>query len=477
MPKGKNGERIMGKTQKIEMQNLKITSHGECKLIENIQGNNCSPILLLKGDDYEKGFAYGKLLAKKISKQISRVLTVCFALDGGFVPNGKDVPKKEHIASGKKKALERVNNDLMPAIEKQAPYIMKQVTGMYEGVKSVGEPIDYDDILIFATMPESVDRPAGCSSFAAWGGATKEGNLIHAANQDFESYGILHENIIVLIEQLENGHTYMGPTFLGMLGAASFVNSAGVSYSEMTSSSRPYVWPQIPHYWQAKLIAQNASTIDDAYEIIEKTGGTTGWNILVAETKTEQNAASIEVVGDKIGKRVPGKNTPNRLYVTNHFMAYPNTDGYTGPNLVKEQFELFSTKKSAIKRLYGDENVQWSDIDTAEKFINMIKCPRYEKYAKLLSDNYTNIDTDMAIDAQSVSPICDFGDNLAQKMQYTPPFENLYGYVEPICAQYLRSIYTCVLLPEQGTIYLAAGATPAQDGAFYEYNLQEFLSI
>ncbi len=457
-------------------QKSEITRHDKCALIENLESMFCSPVLVLKGSDYEKGYGYGRLLALKISKQISVMLTACYALDGGFVPDGKAVPSDEQMKLGKSKILERLKKEILPAIESETPYILKQVIGMYDGIRSKGVTIDYDDLLIFSTAPESIDRPAGCSSFCAFDNATKDKELIHAANQDFESYCTLHENIIVLIEESENGHTYMGPTFLGMLFAASFVNSEKLGYSEMTSSSRPYAWPQIPHYWQAKLIAQNANSVKTAYDIIKNTGGTTGWNILVSQTQPKNACASIEVVGDKIGIREPSKKAENMLYVTNHFMAYPGVDGYTGPNLVKDQFALFSTKKSTIRRLYGDENVQWSDIDTSEKWENLIQCPRYDKYDRLLTEEYGEIDVQTAIKAQSISPICDYGENLAKKTQYTPPFENLYGYTRPVCVQYLRSIYSCVLKPKDGIIYLAAGATPAQEGTFYKYNLQEILS-
>ncbi len=479
----------MQNTKDFSLTNAKITRHEKCALIENTDSEFCTPVLLLRGNDYEKGFAYGKLLAHRLSSQVSRLLTTVYALDGGFAPDGKTAPGEEVLQNGKKRALKRVNEDLMPAIKQHTPFMLQQVQGMFDGIKSEGEKIDYDDLLIFATTPESIDRPAGCSSFSAWGGATKSGELIHAANQDFESYGTLHKNIIMIAEECEGGYTYMGPAFLGMVSAASFINSANLSYSEMTSSSKPYVWPQIPHYWQAKLIAKSAKTVDEAYKIAQTTGGTTGWNLLVSQTAPAQTAASIELVGEKIGKRVPTAAAKNKLFVTNHFMAYPGTEGYEGPNLVQEQFELFSTKKSAIKRLFGDENVQWCDIDTPEKWQALIQCPRYLKYEELLmgahvefdtkeanSADSGNIDVELAITAQSAKPICDFGEDTAPKAQYTDVFKQLYGFEAAIEAQSLRSIYSCVMLPESGTIYLAAGAVPAQCGTFYKYNMNDIFN-
>jgi hypothetical protein len=54
---------------------------------------------------------------------------------------------------------------------------------------------------------------------------------------------------------------------------------------------------------------------------------------------------------------------------------------------------------------------------------------------------------------------------------------HLFGIEREIVLEYLWSVYSAVLIPEEGTLWIAVGEIPAQRGPFWYVNLNEQLEI
>lgn len=467
----------MSKINDYDFVGAKITAYKNCVLYEHPEMDDCSPVLLLQGAAYEKGFAYGKLMTDRITKIVGRICTFVFALFGGWQPDGQSIPAMEQIHEGKKRILLQTYRDLVPAMVQETDFWV-ELKGLYDGMKENGSPIDFDDLLVFNASPESYTRTQGCSNFAAWDSGSKDGSLYHGLNLDYGTLAELPKNLITVIEKNDKGYSYLAVTYLGCIFPASFVNSGKISYGELTASTILSAWPQLPHYWQAKKIAVEAGSVEGAYEIMKKTGGTTGFMNLVAQANGKNYAAVIEAAADLVGIRRPAKDYPCTIYDTNYMTGYPGLEGYEGPNLVKPQIEYFNTQKDALKRICNRDSISWSDVDTIEKWRSVLNCERYSSYTRQIKESYGHIDLAKAIEIQSTDPICFRGEKQYEEILFAPEFKQLYGIKSEIRHRSsMRSLYTCVFKPESGDMWLASGKEPAQDGDFYRVNLYEGLKI
>jgi len=452
----------------------KKTTFENCTLFEDLNNYDKPPVLVLSGSSYEKGFAYGKLMHSKITESISRVCTQVYALKGGWKVDGTTKPTLEEINKGKLIVQNRIYKDIVPAIISKVPETWTQINGLYDGLKDSGSPIDFDDLLAWNTAPESFSNSKGCSNFAVWNDSTIDKKLYHGITMDYDTFGILHKNVVLIVEKNHDFNDFIGVTFIGMISPNSFINESGVSLGEMTSSSVLEAWPQISHFIQVKKIATEANNISDAYNIIKKTGGTTGFLHMVCQTKPFTDSAVIETAGALTGIRRAISAIPNAIYATNHFHAYPGLEGYEGPNLVEGQIEKWSTNEKLVKKQFGLDNLSWENVDTIGKWKKLMKTDRIDAYEKYLSDNDGSFSLNNIIELHSQQPICNSGDTLADEIIMAPKCRHLYDLEFPITNRiHMRSLYCCVIVPEDHTLYIAAGNEPAQSGTFYKISLDD----
>ena len=75
----------------------------------------------------------------------------------------------------------------------------------------------------------------------------------------------------------DEGNAYLGVCYCGSMFPMSFLNDKGISYGKMASHSAECAWPQLPHWLQARLLAMQANTLDEAVAHGLRTGGTSGF--------------------------------------------------------------------------------------------------------------------------------------------------------------------------------------------------------
>ncbi len=131
------------------------------------------------------------------------------------------------------------------------------------------------------------------------------------------------------------------------------------------------------------------------------------------------------------------------------------------------KFELYRKNLNAINTYFSGNSLTWMDIDTYDKWKSHFSCPRFEQYERILDRYHGKIDINLAIAIQSMKPLSIVPET-AQPEVLAPPFMQLYDIVAPIVSQDLCSLYSCIMKPEDGTIWVAAGEKPAQAGTFVE---------
>lgn len=480
--------------------------------LEQPAGENHPPILHIEGSHYEMGFQQGYLLADRIAGAYSSLFT--------FVAYQYYPTKEEVVLDGAQlnafyeRLIQQSKKFFLSAIQNKTPQLFEEIQGMADGLAAKGSLFGFDDIVAMAALCDVMDNNMlfsdffelagntvempksgmGCSGFAAWGAATFDGRMIHGANQDLPTNGILDQTIVTIAKP-DTGNAFLQVSFPGWF-LMSGMNEAGISTNEMASPSSDTNLienPEIPHTLLMRMIVQYANDLEEAKETIRIYGGASGWNILVSDSNTRE-AVDIECSTLKVGTVYPWNdpstvsvNEAQGLCVTNQYMSCPEFRGYTGENLTLDQMKYDCVDTSS----WGTGNeykVNWE-----AQFQEFQKPPyhrseswdRWNRLWELYDSKYGAIAVEDVITFMSDTKKGPHGGIISQasneyKFFEGAPVPHINGPDKAIIFYGLASIYSCVFDPESsenGVIWIAAaGAKPAQKGKFYPIDFVESLN-
>lgn len=158
----------------------------------------------------------------------------------------------------------------------------------------------------------------GCSSFAAWGEKSENGNLILGRNFDFYVNDAFAENKIVAFIKPKEGHPFMMVTWPGMIGAVSGMNKEGLTVTINASKSKIPMSAKTPISILTREILQHAQNINEAIAIAKKRKVFVSESIMVGSAQ-DNRAVLIEVSPEKMDLY----DVPNsqQLICSNHFQS------------------------------------------------------------------------------------------------------------------------------------------------------------
>ncbi|WP_053991967.1 C45 family peptidase [Mangrovimonas sp. TPBH4] len=158
----------------------------------------------------------------------------------------------------------------------------------------------------------------GCSSFAAWGENTEDGNLVIGRNFDFYAGDEFSENKIIAFVQPTNGYKFMSVTWAGMIGVVSGMNEKGLTVTINAGKSKVPMEAKTPISIVTREILQYASTIEEAIAIAKKREVFVSESIFVGSA-ADNRAVTIEVSPENFGVyEVPNS---EELICSNHFQS------------------------------------------------------------------------------------------------------------------------------------------------------------
>ncbi|MFH6956060.1 C45 family autoproteolytic acyltransferase/hydrolase [Flavobacterium aquidurense] len=158
----------------------------------------------------------------------------------------------------------------------------------------------------------------GCSSFAAWGEKSEDGNLILGRNFDFYVNDAFAENKIVAFINPKKGHQFMMVTWPGMIGSVSGMNEEGLTVTINASKSKIPLIAKTPISILTREILQHAKNIDEAIAIAKKSEVFVSESIMVGSAN-DNKAILIEVSPKKMDVyEVPNS---DELFCSNHFQG------------------------------------------------------------------------------------------------------------------------------------------------------------
>ncbi len=237
-------------------------------------------VIEAEGSPYEIGFQYGKACP-----EISQILDITYQLFGG----------KEQAKATAQKYLPMY----LPPAQQYAPEIIDEMKGI-----AAGANLDFQDIFFFnITYEISVTAEMGCTSFAAGGGATVDGQVIAGQNFDFLSQW---QDLIVLLKIKPSG----GPNILAVTPAGGLgligLNSAGISLNLNLLRNRESLTPKggVPaHIILRKVLA--SENLGEAIGTIASAKGRAAKNYLLASDQGD--IIDVEVTSDDLDIHYPVK--------------------------------------------------------------------------------------------------------------------------------------------------------------------------
>lgn len=158
----------------------------------------------------------------------------------------------------------------------------------------------------------------GCSSFAAWGEKSEDGNLILGRNFDFYAGDDFAKDKIVAFVNPKEGHSFMMVTWPGMIGAVSGMNSEGVTVTINAAKSRIPLSAKTPVSILTREILQYAANLDEAVVIAKKRKVFVSESIMVGSAN-DGKAIIIEVTPHNFG--VYEVQNSSQLICSNHFQS------------------------------------------------------------------------------------------------------------------------------------------------------------
>lgn len=158
----------------------------------------------------------------------------------------------------------------------------------------------------------------GCSSFAAWGEKSEDGNLILGRNFDFYVNDAFAENKIVAFINPKEGYPFMMVTWPGMVGTVSGMNKEGLTVTINAGKSKIPIIAKTPISILTREILQHAKNIDEAVAIAKKRQLFVSESIMVGSAQ-DNKAILIEVSPEKMDV-FDAPNT-NQLICSNHFQS------------------------------------------------------------------------------------------------------------------------------------------------------------
>jgi isopenicillin-N N-acyltransferase-like protein len=302
------------------------------------EGKRKIKIVEVSGNSYEMGFQYGAACP-----EISKMIDITYQVFGGKDKAG--ILANKYIPA------------YLPFAEKYAPEIVDEMKGMATGAK-----LDFQDIFFLnITYEISVPSVMGCTSFAAAGKATGNGEVITGQNFDFLT---MWEDIIVLLK-MEPNH---GPKILAVAPAGCLgligLNSAGISLNLNLLRNKESLTPNggVPSHIILRKVLM-CENIGEAIGVIASAEMRSAKNYLLASD--EGDAVDVEVTMDDLDVHYPERGilTHANCFKTDRFKSADLAPIYWPDSYIRGQrlYQLMENQHGSlsvdvIKQLLQDHN-------------------------------------------------------------------------------------------------------------------------
>ena len=316
-------------------------------------------IVYLNGTFYEMGYELGSLVKQEISVN-TRAFRSYYAKQGIYQKELKDI------------------------WDLQKPYISQEVIDYIQGCADALE-VPFEDVACI-WVAEGAAYVHKCSSFAAWGSATKDGKLIQMRSLEFPlgiqdplTKDFVQDSPLLVIADPTDYNAFMYPTFAGYV-VEDGMNEKGIAVSNMWSPNTDQTCFGAPMGIRLFEALYRSSTAQEAIDII--TGDRTfGYNFIVSDAKIPIGYA-VETTASKYYAGTWNSSVES----LNPFWSIPQvvrrTNCFLNPDLASTQRDIYSPRSSRYwMSLFSENPEPWPIIWN-----------HYKALSKGIEENYGELD-------------------------------------------------------------------------------------
>lgn len=181
-----------------------------------------------------------------------------------------------------------------------------------------------------------------CTSFAAWGDKSEDGNLILGRNFDFYAGDEFAKEKIVNFINPSQGYKFMSVSWAGMIGVVSGMNEKGLTVTINAGKSDIPLVAKDPISLVTREILQYAKNIEQAIAIAKKRSVFVSESIMVGSAE-DNKAVLIEISPDNFGVyEVVNSNT---LVCSNHFQSEAYQSDKKNQKHIQESHSMYRFKR------------------------------------------------------------------------------------------------------------------------------------
>ena len=223
-------------------------------------------VLFLKGTPEEMGRQHGELLRKEVRNLTERIL---FGVGVG-----------SSFAKGK-----WFFGEIEQAHARLAPFISGRTYRELDAL-AAASGLPTQEVRLANFFPELFH----CTGFAIHGEATAGGRIFHGRVLDYLRGVGLEQNATVMVFQPDQGHAWVNVGYAGFIGTVTAMNEKQISIGEMGGRGEGN-WDGKPMAQLLREVMENASTLEEAVEIMRKGPRTCEYYYVIADGKTKQSIA------------------------------------------------------------------------------------------------------------------------------------------------------------------------------------------
>lgn len=293
------------------------------------KGESTFPLIVVRGTPYEMGYHLGRQFSEEMHRFVPAALTGIMA------------------------ELHADEDTLLEVWSRSVAYGDDRVEQELAGLAD-GSGLPLRTLQAMHAIP--LLMPYSCSSIAAWGDATVDGHLYQTRNLDWSMEVGAHEFPMIVLYLPTDGTPHIVPSFAGMIGAHTGMNTQGIVLSEMGDASAkeaPYLI-HAPHFTVLfRSMLYDADSMTKALAIFESHAHTKRYHYVFGDGKNEVRAVKVrahtpEPIGQQI--KIWKDNDPNDEFAPNVLSCVVYNDEGRGafPTLKKERGKLDGEKLIAL---------------------------------------------------------------------------------------------------------------------------------
>lgn len=252
---------------------LLVTGHPSLVTAQaHIEQHEGLPIVFLEGTPYELGRQHGELLRPLVQQAVGQIL--------GYFRSYLKLP-----LLGPRLA----NWWLGKPWKESLPFIPDDYLEELRGL-SEGSGVPLKELWRLHAIP---DRTYACSSFAAWGKATANGQLIHMRNLDWNREAGIQRYAAVFVVRPQGKHAFVNAGWAGFIGVLSGINEHGLSIGQVGAETVDVSSQGLPMVFLMRKVLEESQGLDRAIQIIREARRTVGVNYVMADA-TVRRAVAVE---------------------------------------------------------------------------------------------------------------------------------------------------------------------------------------